>query len=48
MATQKLSGALIAAHSAPVVLWKGVLHVSVLPPRSHYELEQISKAEILR
>ena len=41
-------GDFIAAHSAPVALRDGVLYVLVLQPALHYELEQISKAEILR
>src|SRR5216110_3716249 len=38
----------IAAHSAPVALRDGILYVRVLQPALHYELEQISKREILR
>jgi len=41
-------GEFIATHSAPVSLKEGVLYVRVLQPSLHYELEQISKAEILR
>ena len=41
-------GEFIAAHSAPVALREGVLYVRVLQPALHYELEQISKPEILR
>src|SRR5438045_3112225 len=41
-------GQFIAAHSAPVALREGVLYVRVLQPALHYELEQISKADILR
>jgi|ERR1700736_584477 len=41
-------GDFIAAHSAPAALRDGVLYVRVLQPALHYELEQISKAEILR
>jgi predicted nucleic acid-binding Zn ribbon protein len=41
-------GAFIAAHSAPVALREGILHVRVLQPALHYELEQVSKASILR
>src|SRR5262252_6177556 len=41
-------GDFIAAHSAPVALRDGVLYVRVLQPALHYELEQISKVEILR
>jgi predicted nucleic acid-binding Zn ribbon protein len=41
-------GDFIAAHSAPVSLREGILYVRVLQPALHYELEQISKAAILR
>jgi predicted nucleic acid-binding Zn ribbon protein len=41
-------GEFIAAHSAPVALRQGVLYVRVLQPSLHYELEQISKSDILR
>ena len=41
-------GAFIAAHSAPVSLRDGVLYVRVLQPALHYQLEQISKTEIVR
>jgi predicted nucleic acid-binding Zn ribbon protein len=41
-------GQFIAAHSAPVSLRDGVLYVRVLQPALHYELEQVSKAAILR
>lgn len=41
-------GSFIAMHSAPVSLHEGVLHVRVLQPSLHYQLEQISKPEILR
>ena len=44
----KIVGEFIAAHSAPVALRGGVLYVRVLQPALHYELEQISKSEILR
>src|SRR5690242_6960244 len=44
----KIVGEFIAAHSAPVALREGVLYVRVLQPALHYELEQISKTEILR
>ena len=44
----KIAGEFIAAHSAPVALREGVLYVRVLQPALHYELEQISKSEILR
>jgi hypothetical protein len=41
------------AHSSPpipppVALRDGILYVRVLQPALHYELEQISKSEILR
>ena len=41
-------GEFIAAHSEPVALREGVLYVRVLQPALHYELEQVSKIEILR
>jgi hypothetical protein len=44
---QSIAG-FIAAHSAPVALREGILYVRVLQPALHYELEQISKTEILR
>ena len=47
-AWSKIVGDFIAAHSAPVALREGTLYVRVLQPALHYELEQISKAEILR
>jgi predicted nucleic acid-binding Zn ribbon protein len=47
-AWSKIVGDFIAAHSAPVVLRDGILYVRVLQPALHYELEQISKQEILR
>ncbi len=47
-AWSKIVGDFIAAHSAPVALRDGILHVRVLQPALHYELEQISKSEILR
>ncbi len=40
--------AFIAVHSAPVALREGILYVRVLQPALRYELEQISKNEILR
>jgi hypothetical protein len=46
--TPKIVGDLIAAHSSPVALREGILYVRVLQPALHYELEQISKSEILR
>ena len=47
-AWSKIVGEFIAAHSAPTALREGVLYVRVLQPALHYELEQISKLEILR
>src|SRR6266404_5135718 len=44
----KIVGELITAHSAPFALRDGILYVRVLQPVLHYELEQISKSEILR
>ena len=41
-------GEFIAAHSAPVALREGILYVRVLQPALHYELEQVSKIDILR
>lgn len=47
-AWQEIVGDFIAAHSAPVSLRDGILYVRVLQPALHYELETISKAEIVR
>jgi len=47
-AWSKIVGEFIAAHSTPVALREGILFVRVLQPALHYELEQISKSEILR
>ena len=47
-AWRSIVGEFIAAHSAPVALREGVLHVRVLQPALHYQFEQISKAGILR
>ena len=47
-AWSRIVGDFIAAHSAPVALREGVLYVRVLQPALHYELEQVSKTEILR
>jgi len=44
----ELIGHFIAAHSSPVALGEGVLYLRVLQPALHYELQQISKSEILR
>jgi predicted nucleic acid-binding Zn ribbon protein len=47
-AWSKIVGDFIAAHSSPVALHEGVLYVRVLQPALHYELEQVSKIDILR
>ena len=47
-AWSKIVGEFIAMHSAPVALREGVLYVRVLQPALHYELEQVSKIDILR
>jgi predicted nucleic acid-binding Zn ribbon protein len=47
-AWSKIVGDFIAAHSTPVALREAILYVRVLQPALHYELEQISKSEILR
>src|SRR5437870_7740481 len=47
-AWSRIVGEFIAAHSAPFALRDGILYVRVLQPALHYELEQISKPEILR
>jgi predicted nucleic acid-binding Zn ribbon protein len=47
-AWSKIVGEFIAAHSTPTALREGVLYVRVLQPALHYELEQVSKIEILR
>jgi len=47
-AWSKIVGDFIAAHSAPVALREGILYVRVLQPALHYELEQVSKIDIMR
>ena len=47
-AWSKIVGDFIATHSSPVALREGVLYVRVLQPALHYELEQVSKIDILR
>ena len=47
-AWSKIVGEFIAAHSAPFALRDGILYVRVLQPALHYELEQVSKIDILR
>jgi Protein of unknown function (DUF721). len=44
----KIVGEFITAHSAPVALREGVLYVRVLQRALHYELEQVSKIEVLQ
>jgi predicted nucleic acid-binding Zn ribbon protein len=44
----KIVGEFISAHSAPVALREGILYVRVLQPALHYELERVSKIDILR
>jgi hypothetical protein len=44
----EVAEAFIAVHSPPVALREGILYVRVLQPALRYELEQISKSEILR
>ncbi len=43
-----LVGDFIAVHSCPVALRDGILYVHVLQPALHYELERITKPQILR
>lgn len=47
-AWSKIVGEFIAAHSTPSALRDGILYVRVLQPALHYELEQVSKTDILR
>ena len=47
-AWHNIVGEFIAAHSAPVALREGILYVRVLQPTLHYELDQVSKIDILR
>jgi predicted nucleic acid-binding Zn ribbon protein len=47
-AWSKIVGEFIAAHSTPFALRDGILYVRVLQPALHYELEQVSKIDILR
>ena len=47
-AWSQIVGDFIAMHSAPVALREGILYVRVLQPVLHYELEQVSKIDILR
>jgi len=47
-AWSKIVGEFIAAHSAPVALREGILYVRVLQPALHYELEQVTKIDIVR
>ena len=47
-AWSKIVGDFIAMHSSPFALREGVLYVRVLQPALHYELDQVSKIDILR
>jgi predicted nucleic acid-binding Zn ribbon protein len=47
-AWHQIVGEFIAAHSAPMALREGILYVRVLQPALHYELDQVSKTDILR
>jgi predicted nucleic acid-binding Zn ribbon protein len=47
-AWSNIVGEFIAAHSMPVALREGILYVRVLQPALHYDLEQVSKVDILR
>jgi predicted nucleic acid-binding Zn ribbon protein len=47
-AWSSIVGDFIAAHSAPTALRDGVLYVRVLQPALHYELEQVSRMDIVR
>jgi predicted nucleic acid-binding Zn ribbon protein len=47
-AWSEIVGEFIAAHSAPVALRDGILYVRVLQRALHFELEQVSKIDILR
>jgi predicted nucleic acid-binding Zn ribbon protein len=47
-AWKNIVGDFIAAHSMPVALREGILYVRVLQPALHYELEQVSRFNILR
>jgi predicted nucleic acid-binding Zn ribbon protein len=47
-AWQSVVGDFIAGHASPVSLREGTLYVRVLQPALHYQLEQISKPEIVR
>jgi predicted nucleic acid-binding Zn ribbon protein len=43
-----LVGEFIAAHSCPISLRDGILYVHVLQPALHYELDRVSKPQILK
>ena len=47
-AWSKIVGDFIASHSTPVALREGILYVRVLQPTLRYELEHVSKSDILR
>lgn len=46
-AWKEIVGEFIATHSAPISLRDGVLFVRVLQPALHYDLEQLSRQQIL-
>ena len=43
-----LVGEFIATHSCPISLRDGILYVHVLQPALHYELDRVSKPQILK
>lgn len=47
-AWKALVGDFIATHSCPIALREGTLYVHVLQPALHYELDRVTKPEILR
>lgn len=47
-AWKELVGEFNAEHSCPIALRQGILYVHVLQPALHYELERVTKPEILR
>lgn len=47
-AWRSIAGDFIATHSQPVSLREGVLYVHVLQPALHYELDRVSKPQLLR
>ncbi len=47
-AWKMLVGEFIAAHSCPIALRDGILYVHVLQPALHYELDRVTRPDILR